>query len=128
MSGLRNALPAWLMLPLMGAMLLALGGCSVVRTIDYEQTSLKACRRQVADDVRLDVGIMLFDSGIPPDSTREENEETLIFSEVRQAEARYMPYQLKLTLESSGLANLTMGEPGTIQCRRSHGLGPHQQV
>jgi len=85
--------------------LLAFGpltGCSVGRTIDYEQTELVRAAAEVPDDERLDVGIMLFDPGIPADSTPEELEKKLIFPDVRQAEARYMPYHLKLTLEASG--------------------------
>ena len=52
------------------------------------------------DEQRLDVGIILFEPGIGKNP--EEDEKKLIFPEVRQAEARYMPYQLKSTLEASG--------------------------
>jgi hypothetical protein len=79
-----------------------LAGCSVGRTIDYEQTDLVRAAAEVPDNERLDVGIMLFDPGIPADTTPEELEKKLIFPDVRQAEARYMPYHLKITLEASG--------------------------
>ncbi len=79
----------------------ALAGCSVGRTIDYEQTELVRAAAEVPDDERLDVGIMLFDPGVAPGS-EEAAEKKLIFPEVRQAEARYMPYQLKATMEASG--------------------------
>jgi len=79
----------------------ALGGCSVGRTIDYEQTDLVRAAAEVPDDERLDVGIILFDPGVTPGS-EEADEKKLIFPEVRQAEARYMPYQLKTTMEASG--------------------------
>ena len=78
----------------------ALGGCSVGRTIDYEQTDLVRAAGELPDAERLDVGIILFDAGIEAGS--EADEKKLIFPEVRQAEARYMPYQLKTTMESSG--------------------------
>jgi hypothetical protein len=78
----------------------ALAGCSVGRTIDYEQTALVRAAGEVPDDERLDVGIILFDPGIAPGS--QPDEKKLVFPEVRQAEARYMPYQLKTTLEASG--------------------------
>ncbi|MBL8201265.1 MAG: hypothetical protein JNK40_09870 [Chromatiales bacterium] len=78
----------------------ALGGCSVGRTIDYEQTDLVRAAGELPDAERLDVGIILFDAGIEAGS--QPDEKKLIFPEVRQAEARYMPYQLKTTLESSG--------------------------
>lgn len=77
-------------------------GCSVGRTIEYENTELVRAAAEVPDDERLDVGIMLFDPGIPADTTPEELEKKLIFPDVRQAEARYMPYHLKTTLEASG--------------------------
>jgi hypothetical protein len=78
----------------------ALVGCSVGRTIDYEQTELIRAAGEVPDDERLDVGIILFEPGLGSDA--EADEKKLIFPEVRQAEARYMPYQLKSTLEASG--------------------------
>jgi len=88
---------------LAGALAVAsLAGCSVGRTIQYEQTDLVRAAAEVPDDERLDVGIMLFDPGIPDDATPEELEKKLIFPDVRRAEARYMPYHLKTTLEASG--------------------------
>jgi hypothetical protein len=78
-----------------------LAGCSVGRTIDYEQTELVRAAAEVPDDERLDVGIILFDPGVAPGS-EEADEKKLIFPEVRRAEARYMPYQLKTTMEASG--------------------------
>jgi len=80
----------------------SLAGCSVGRTIEYEQTELVRAATEVPDDQRLDVGIMLFDPGIPDGATPEELEKKLIFPDVRRAEARYMPYHLKTTLEASG--------------------------
>jgi len=87
--------------PLLPAVLaLVLGGCSVGRTIDYEQTELVRAAAELPDAERLDVGIMLFDPGV--EAGGEADEKKLVFPEVRQAEARYMPYQLKTTMESSG--------------------------
>jgi hypothetical protein len=77
-----------------------LGGCSTARTVDYPQADLVRAVAEVPDIERLDVGIILFDPGTSADSLADEKK--LIFPEVRQAEARYMPYQLKTTLESSG--------------------------
>jgi hypothetical protein len=95
--GLRsgtNGLAALLLLPWL------ISGCSTARTIDYKETSLDRAAAEVPDVERLDVGIILFDPGTSADSLADEKK--LIFPEVRQAEARYMPYQLKTTLESSG--------------------------
>jgi len=80
-----------------------IAGCSVSRTIDYEETDLVRAAGELPDTERLDVGIILFDAGVEAGSeTDEKNEKKFIFPEVRQAEARYMPYQLKTTLEASG--------------------------
>ncbi|MBL8197538.1 MAG: hypothetical protein JNJ67_01265, partial [Chromatiales bacterium] len=89
-----NWLVALLLLPWL------LGGCSTARTVDYPQAELVRAAAEVPDIERLDVGIILFDPGTSADSLADEKK--LIFPEVRQAEARYMPYQLKTTLESSG--------------------------
>ena len=75
-------------------------GCSVGRTIDYEETELVRAAVELPDNDRLDVGIILFDPGVATGS--QPDEKKLIFPEVRQAEARYMPYHLKTTLEASG--------------------------
>jgi len=51
----------------------------------------------------LDVGIQLFDPGLPDDEyERYMLEEKGIFADVRKAEARYIPLHLKETLETTG--------------------------
>ena len=100
MSGVRKLLITVLAGPLAGLLAAGLAGCSVGRTIDYKQVELVRAAGEVSDSQRLDVGIILFDAGIAPGSAPDEKK--LIFPEVRQAEARYMPYQLKNTLEGSG--------------------------
>jgi len=94
LRSLRNSLAALLLLPWL------LSGCSTARTIDYKEAALDHAAAEVPDVQRLDIGIILFDPGTSADSVADEKK--LIFPEVRQAEARYMPYQLKTTLESSG--------------------------
>ena len=98
MSIALRSLTHWLVVPLLLPWLL--GGCSTARTIDYKEAALDHAAAEVPDVQRLDVGIILFDPGTSADSVADEKK--LIFPEVRQAEARYMPYQLKTTLESSG--------------------------
>jgi hypothetical protein len=77
-----------------------LAGCSVGRTIDYDEVTLVRAAGEVPEDERLDVGIMLFDTGLP--EGEKPDEDSLVFAEVRLAEARYLPFHLKTTLESSG--------------------------
>jgi len=102
MSPGRRSFTHWRTGALAGLLLLAgfVGGCSTARTIDYKEAELVRAAAEVPDAERLDVGIILFDPGIGADSLADEKK--LVFPEVRQAEARYMPYQLKTTLESSG--------------------------
>jgi hypothetical protein len=77
-----------------------LQGCAVSRNIEYEAVELQTAATEVPAPALLDVGIMIFDPGIP--ESIEKQEKQMIFPEVRRAEARYMPYHLKSTLERSG--------------------------
>lgn len=79
---------------------LGLGACTAGRTVQHRQSELTRATGEVPDAQRLDIGIVVFDPGLGDNP--EGNEDKMIFPEVRQAEARYMPYQLKNTLESSG--------------------------
>jgi hypothetical protein len=74
--------------------------CAVSRTVEYDQVEIKSASSEIPEYKLLDVGIVIFDPGIP-DSVEEQQKE-FVFPEVRRAEARYMPYHLKATLEESG--------------------------
>ena len=67
------------------------------KTIKYEKVQLVIAQTEIPFEELLDIGIMLFDPNVP------EKENPMIFPEIRKAEARYMPYHLKKTLESTGL-------------------------
>mgnify|MGYP001414186318 FL=1 len=69
---------------------------SIAKTIKYEKVKLEIAQTEIPYEELLDVGIMLFDPNIPV------KEDPMIFAEIRKAEARYMPYHLKKTLESMG--------------------------
>ncbi len=56
---------------------------------------------EIPEDLLLDVGIRVFDPGTG-DQDGQELEEKGIFQDVRRSEARYIPFQLKHTLESTG--------------------------
>lgn len=79
---------------------LLLQGCAVSRTVEYKEVDLQTAAAEVPPQALLDVGIMIFDPGIP--ESIEKQEKDMVFPEVRRAEARYMPYHLKGTLERSG--------------------------
>jgi hypothetical protein len=75
-------------------------GCSVGRTVKYDDVEMATAQTEVPEHELLDVGIMLFDPGIPESINKQEKE--FIFPDVRRAEARYIPFHLKSTLEESG--------------------------
>jgi hypothetical protein len=78
---------------------LAIAGCSTSRNIKYESVALERSDREIPAPELLDVGIVLFDTGV---KEGDEKPDSLVFPEVRRAESRYMPYHLKTTLEASG--------------------------
>jgi hypothetical protein len=83
--------------PVLG--LLALAGCSITSKQQYDEVRLERAAGETPEAERLDVGVIVFDAGLG--KSAEGNPEKLVFPEVRQAEARYMPYHLKATLEAS---------------------------
>lgn len=83
------------------ALSVAAYGCAVSRTVDYEEVDIERAETELSANQLLDVGIMLFDPGIP--ETAKEQQKELVFPDVRRAEARYIPYHLKNTLEGTGL-------------------------
>ena len=50
----------------------------------------------------LDVGIEVFNPGVSLEKTENDREEMGVFRDLRESEARFIPYQLKTTLESTG--------------------------
>lgn len=76
-----------------------ISGCAASRTVQYDQVEIVRAETDVPVVELLDVGIMLFDPGVPDDVTEPDG---FTFPAVRRAEARFMPYHLKSTLEDSG--------------------------
>ena len=74
-------------------------GCTVSEVIHAETTQLDVASLQISEAMLLDVGIMNFAPGVP---ARNDIEKTRIYPEVRMAEARYLPYHLKTTLQGTG--------------------------
>ncbi|HHQ14066.1 MAG TPA: hypothetical protein ENK16_03470 [Chromatiales bacterium] len=93
-----NSFELWRVAGLVLAVLV-LGGCAASRTVQYETVEMQRAETEVPVEALLDVGILLFDPGVPEG---QEEPEGFVFPEVRRAEARYMPYHLKSTLEASG--------------------------
>ena len=78
---------------------LVIAGCSTARRVKYENVEMVRAETEVAEAALLDVGILIFDPGVDED---QEAGDDFIFPDVRRAEARYMPYHLKKTLEDTG--------------------------
>ena len=81
------------------ALVVLLAGCAASRQVEYDSVEIVRAETEVPEAALLDVGIMIFDPGVAED---QEDAKNMVFPDVRRAEARYMPYHLKSTLESSG--------------------------
>jgi len=75
------------------------GGCTVSEVIHAETTTLNVASLQVSENLLLDIGVLNFDAGVPQNN---DVEKTRIYPEVRMAEARYIPYHIKTTLQGTG--------------------------
>ena len=79
--------------------LIAASGCTVSEVIHAETSELNVASLEVSEKLLLDVGILNFEPGIPEDN---DIDKTRIYPEVRLAEARYLPYHIKTTLQGTG--------------------------
>jgi hypothetical protein len=84
----------------LGVCALAVSGCVVHETRPQERINVIRAEHEIPESQLLDVGVHVFDPNVPEDE--QEQEKLRIFPEVRRAEARYIPMQLRDTLESSG--------------------------
>jgi hypothetical protein len=82
---------------------LALTGCVTSETKPIPKVAAVQATVHIPDAELLDVGVRVFDPGIP--DNLKDNEEALakkrIYPDLRKAEARYIPTLLRQTLESS---------------------------
>lgn len=76
-----------------------LGGCSVNEVITAEHTKLEVASLDISENLLLDIGITIFDPGI---SEKNDPARSGVYEEIRTAEARYLPYHIKTTLQSTG--------------------------
>ena len=74
-------------------------GCTVQEVITAEKTELQVATLDVSENLLLDIGIINFDPGIPK---KNDPEKSGVYEEVRAAEARYLPYHIKTTMQSTG--------------------------
>jgi hypothetical protein len=82
---------------------MALGGCVTSETKPIKKIQPKQATVHIPEAELLDVGIRVFDPGIP--KNLEDDEEALakkrIYPDLRKAEARYIPTLLRQTLEET---------------------------
>jgi hypothetical protein len=80
------------------------GGCMVQETRPLPKLTAVQATTEIPDEQLLDVGVRLFDPGIPADIENDPElaEKKGIYPDIRKAEARFMPNVLRQTLEGSG--------------------------
>ena len=86
----------------LAACVVVLGACTSAREVQYTQVGLQRAEAEIATEALLNVGILVFDTGLPEDASEQKLNDSFVFPEIRRAEARYMPYHLKSTLETTG--------------------------
>lgn len=74
-------------------------GCSVNEVITAEHTRLDVASLDISENLLLDIGITNFNPGVPDNNNPEKS---AVYEEIRAAEARYLPYHIKTTLQSTG--------------------------
>ncbi len=73
-------------------------GCSTTAVKVTDAEEIEAETAQLQDSSLLDVGILLFEKG---EITEKQKEQEGVHDDIRQAEARYMAYHLKETMQRS---------------------------
>jgi len=84
----------------LSAAALAAAGCVTHETRPQARVKAIQAATEIPQEQLLDVGVRLFDENLPKDEKQLEREH--IFPEVRKAEARYFPMQIRDTLEGTG--------------------------
>src|SRR5215510_10290300 len=99
------------------AMVFALTGCVTSETKPIPKIAAKQATVQIPQAELLDVGIRVFDPGIP--ENLKDNEEALakkrIYPDLRKAEARYIPTLLRETLETTAQWGAVRVIPNTAE-------------
>jgi hypothetical protein len=76
------------------------GGCVMHETRPLPQIKAEQASSEIPEEQLLDVGVRLFEENVPKDEKQIERKH--IFPEVRKAEARFIPMQIRNTLEGTG--------------------------
>ena len=89
-----------LALLVLSAAVLGTAGCVTHETRPQQRVKAIQAATEIPQSQLLDVGVRLFEENVPKDEKKLEQEH--IFPEVRKAEARFLPMQLRNTLEGTG--------------------------
>lgn len=82
-----------------GVLSAVLIACSTTSVKTTEYVQIVQDQTPIAEDLLMDIGITVFDPGI---DELDKDEEERVSPEIRNAEARYAPFMLAETLQSSG--------------------------
>lgn len=74
-------------------------GCAVNEVMVAEETKLDVAEAPPDEAMLLDIGVVEFDPGIGDDNNAAD---TGVFTDIREAETRYLAYHLKTTLQDTG--------------------------
>ena len=95
---MRRLLPGSLS-PLVPLICIAVQGCTVNEVITAEETELIVAEETIDESMLLDIGVVEFADGVPAENDPEDSG---VYQDIRGAEARYLPYHLKTTLQGTG--------------------------
>ena len=74
-------------------------GCAVQELVVAEESELDVALSSIDEALLLDIGIVKFDARIPKNNLSHK---TGIYEDIRRAEAKYIPFHLKTTLQGTG--------------------------
>ena len=92
-------------------------GCAVQELVVAEETELVVAASSVDEALLLDVGVVEFDPRIPEDNRPQK---TGVYDDIRRAEAKYIPYHLKTTLQGAGHWGAVRVIPSEKRFHRHH--------
>src|SRR5262249_41281347 len=82
------------------ALFLVIAGCVTHESRPQPRVKVVQAAEEIPATQLLDVGVHIFDPNVPENEKTQEKEH--ISPEIRKAEARYIPMQIRTTLEGSG--------------------------
>ena len=88
--------------------------CSTAVARTPEPEVLIQAESEIPEEQLLDVGIQIFDPGLPEDD-EDALEDKGVFADLRKSEAKFIPFELKTTLEAAGQWGAVRVIPGGME-------------